>query len=82
MLNELKEKLNNVKQEKAVYESYSGENSDIRDMFLDDTGASVSDEKDIETLIEKIPEFDADSVSDSELEKISEGYLPEIIGGE
>lgn len=80
MLNELKSKLNISKQQ-TINESFNGENADIRDMFLDDTGATVADDNDIEVLIEKIPEFDPAAVSDSDLEKISESFIPEEING-
>jgi len=80
MLSGLKKTIRKSEQETFVFEAMStnGDNDDIRDAILDDTGILIDDEDiEIKKLAEDIPEFDEEKDMEEKLKHIKESFIPE-----
>lgn len=49
----------------------------IADMFIEDDGEAIMDEKEIANILSKIPEYNEDEAMEKKLNKIAEAYIPE-----
>lgn len=49
----------------------------IADMFIDDDGEAEIDEKEVVSILNKIPEYDEEKELNKKLDRISEAYIPE-----
>ena len=52
----------------------------IADMFIEDDGEAIMDEKEIANILSKIPEYNEDEAMEKKLNKIAEAYIPEELG--
>lgn len=49
----------------------------IADMFIEDDGEAIMDDKEIANILSKIPEYNEDEAMEKKLNKIAEAYIPE-----
>lgn len=52
----------------------------IADMFIEDDGEAIMDEKEIANILSKIPEYNENEAMEKKLNKIAEAYIPEELG--
>lgn len=52
----------------------------IADMFIEDDGEAIMDDKEIANILSKIPEYNEDEAMEKKLNKIAEAYIPEELG--
>lgn len=52
-------------------------NDSIADMFIEDDGEADMDEKEVVSILEKIPAYDEEAQLNKKLERITESYIPE-----
>jgi uncharacterized protein (DUF1778 family) len=67
----------------AAVKSASDHDSDIKDAFLDDPDMAVmgaENDPEIAKLVDQIPEYEGqDEVSDEEIERLEESFIPETV---
>lgn len=49
----------------------------IANMFIEDDGEAVMDEREISSILTKIPEYDEEKALSKKLDRIAESYIPE-----
>lgn len=52
----------------------------IADMFIEDDGEAIMDDKEIAAILSKIPEYNENEAMEKKLNKIAEAYIPEELG--
>lgn len=52
-------------------------NDSIADMFIEDDGEADMDEKEVVSILDKIPAYDEEAQLNKKLERITESYIPE-----
>ena len=52
----------------------------IADLFIEDDGEAIMDEKEIANILSKIPEYNENEAMEKKLNKIAEAYIPEELG--
>jgi hypothetical protein len=52
-------------------------NDSIADMFIEDDGEADMDEKEVISILDKIPAYDEEAQLNKKLERITESYIPE-----
>ena len=78
MLNNLKKMINaEAETDLQVDLMLEAVNDSIADMFIEDDGEADMDEKEVVSILEKIPAYDEEAQLNKKLERITESYIPE-----
>lgn len=51
--------------------------STVADMFIEDDGDAVMDDREISSILSKIPEYDEEKAMRKKLDRLAESYIPE-----
>ena len=77
MVNNLKKLLSSQKYDGILELMLESTDSSVADAFIEDDGEAVIDEKQINDILAKIPEYDEEEALNKKLDRIAESYIPE-----